>query len=151
MITVHITNYETWKLTAKKLLAANVFPDDVQWLPLVKQDPVGDQLPQVPWDFVCYFPKAFRDLAQMVVNHEDTCKWELLYRVLWRLNHDEPYLVSLSIDKDMHELRRMEKDLRRGHLEIKSVKAEITLISDLIAEADKEIQRMIELSLVKLG
>jgi DNA polymerase len=151
MITVHTTNYESWKLTAKKLLAANVFPEDVNWLSFENNDIIGDQLPQIPWDFVCFLPKAFRDLAQTVAHHDDEAKWSLLYRVLWRLNHDEEYLLSLSIDKDMHELRAMEKDLRRGHIKVKDVMAEIALVSDLIAEADKEIHRMIELSQLKLG
>ncbi len=58
-------------------------------------------------------PKAFLDLARTVACHRDPGRWQLLYRTLWRISHDEPFLLRISTDDDVLQLRRMEKAVTR--------------------------------------
>lgn len=63
-------------------------------------------------------PRTFIDLARNVVLHSDPGRFELLYRVLLRLQ-SEPQLLSLAIDADTSRLTRMNKavahDIHRMH------------------------------------
>ena len=43
-------------------------------------------------------------------------RWDLLYRVLWRLTHGERHLLEIFVDADVHPLHVMAKAVRReGH------------------------------------
>ena len=58
-------------------------------------------------------PRGFVDLARVVACHRDPARWGLLYRVLHRITHGEPALLSIAIDDDTHALQQMEKSVRR--------------------------------------
>jgi DNA polymerase len=56
-------------------------------------------------------PKQFVSLAAKVACHRDPARWELLYRLLWRLTHNEPHLLEILTD-DVHLAFAMEKQVR---------------------------------------
>ncbi|ATC64276.1 hypothetical protein CMV30_10080 [Nibricoccus aquaticus] len=58
-------------------------------------------------------PREFPTLARLVAAHAAPNRWEILYRVLWRLTHGEPQLLHLFTDPDVHTLRTWEKAVRR--------------------------------------
>ena len=58
-------------------------------------------------------PKSFVTLAQTVACHRDETRWSKLYRVLWRLTHDDKNLLKIVVDPNIHELLIMEKSVRR--------------------------------------
>ncbi|MDX2150376.1 MAG: UdgX family uracil-DNA binding protein [Bryobacteraceae bacterium] len=58
-------------------------------------------------------PPAFLSLAEAVSLHRDGHRWDLLYRLLWRLTHGEPHLLEVEIDEDVRRARLMEKAVRR--------------------------------------
>lgn len=52
-------------------------------------------------------PKPFLELARLVSCHHDPRRWQLLYRVLWRITHGERDLLEFHIDDDVYHLRQM--------------------------------------------
>jgi uracil-DNA glycosylase len=68
--------------------------------------------PKTP-DETVRVPREFPLLARLVAAHADLSRWEVLYRVLWRLTHGEPALLRLITDPDVHRLLRWEKAVRR--------------------------------------
>jgi DNA polymerase len=56
---------------------------------------------------------AFLKLARSVACHRDPRRWDLLYRLLWRLTHDEPRLLEVVTDDDVYRTRTWEKQVRR--------------------------------------
>ncbi|MDO5057383.1 MAG: TIGR03915 family putative DNA repair protein [Lautropia sp.] len=57
-------------------------------------------------------PRLYRDLAQRVVLHASPQRFTLLYRLLWRLQH-EPALRHDLLDPDWLTLRQMARAVRR--------------------------------------
>ena len=56
--------------------------------------------------------KAFLDLAEIVACHADPARWQLLYRVLWRLQRERT-LLKHELDGDISQMRRMDAQVRR--------------------------------------
>ena len=58
-------------------------------------------------------PREFLQAAGFVACHRDPGRWELLYRLLWRLNRGEPHLLKVATDEDVFRLNRMTSSVRR--------------------------------------
>lgn len=108
--------FDGWRKAARLALAAGVAPGDVRWACQNEALlPLGDAelasiagpaaLPRVP--------RAFVSIATAVACHRDQRRWDLLYRVLWRLTHGEPHLLEIAVDPDVYDLAMMEKAVRR--------------------------------------
>ncbi len=59
-----------------------------------------------------YVPKAFLQKALLAGCHRDPGRWDLLYRLLWRLQTNRD-LLKIEVDSDVSELVRMEQQVRR--------------------------------------
>ena len=59
-----------------------------------------------------FVPKAFLELAQIVARHADPERWQLLYRLLWRLQSARQ-LLHVEVDSDVAAAQRMEQQIRR--------------------------------------
>ncbi|MDX1951540.1 MAG: TIGR03915 family putative DNA repair protein [Verrucomicrobiota bacterium] len=59
-------------------------------------------------------PKEFKPLAEAVACHVDTAKWQLLYMLLWRLNHGEPKLLEISSDPVVRRAHELQKQVGRS-------------------------------------
>lgn len=57
--------------------------------------------------------KTFVSLARLASFHRDGDRWDLLYRLLWRLTHGAPSLLQDAVDADVARLRAMAKEVRR--------------------------------------
>ena len=111
---VLIEDFAGWRTNARALLAADLPPQQIdladanlgqagllgQWTPAA-----GRSTAKVPRDFL--------DLAEVASRYRDAERWNLLYRVLHRLTHGEPYLLRVDVDDDVRRLRLMEKAIRR--------------------------------------
>lgn len=118
MQTFAAVTFEEWRSIARRLLQArvpdhevrfhdspeqrNLFADDPPGVPDAKTPAVGARVPQ-----------DFLELARLASYHRDTNRFQLLYRVLWRLTTGEPHLLKMVTDDDVHQLRMMEKAIRR--------------------------------------
>lgn len=124
-----IENYSHWRETARRLRLANVPPREVQFLkrdelslfgqPPALLEPITGAT-EVSATPNLRVPKEFLQLAEEVGYHRDPERWELLYRVLWRLTTDEPQLMRVATDDDMHRLLMMEKAVSRDAHKMKA-------------------------------
>ena len=58
-------------------------------------------------------PPAYFKLAQTLACHASPGKWNLLYRILWRIQHENRRLLDIAIDDDIREAMLMEKAVKR--------------------------------------
>lgn len=56
--------------------------------------------------------QQFLDLAQSVILHSDPARFDLLYRILWRLQQ-QPLLMNDAVDRDVRALQSMARQVRR--------------------------------------
>jgi DNA polymerase len=120
-----ITDFNRWRETARLLIANEIAPADVK---LVEDDGQRSffsnksDLPNVAKDKTSSFrvPCEFITLAQTVGYHRDPNRWNLLYRTLWRLKNQQPHLLEIETDDDVHRLTRMEKQVRRDAHKMKA-------------------------------
>lgn len=140
MIQLTISDFENWRSTARELRRQGIPPDEVQFLVPTemglfssafatsssvaasmgssRSKPIDHQSAASALSF--RVPKDFLTLAEDVGYHRDPHRWNLLYRVLWRLTHDEPRLLQLHTDDDMYPLVQMEKAVRRDAHKMKA-------------------------------
>ena len=132
MQTVTVDTYESWRDAARGLLADGVRPDGVRFLPpggqaMLPLD-VGHGAGQagqageagqaskvaVKAAAAASVPKAFLDLARGLSCHRDEDRFDLLYRLLWRVTHGERYVLDDHADPDRHRAHQMERQIARA-------------------------------------
>ncbi len=59
-----------------------------------------------------HVPKSFIDLAQVAAVHRDPHRWNLLYRILYRLQTNRD-LLKIEIDTDVAQLQTLDHQVRR--------------------------------------
>ena len=127
------TDFDGFRTAARGLLTAGVAPDAVAWAvagserpdlfaaaapegtagpAVTADDPPADASPlRVPPDFLT--------LCREVVLHADPTRFALLYRLLWRLQH-EPGLRHDALDAEMGQARLMAHAVRRDMHKMKA-------------------------------
>jgi probable DNA metabolism protein len=96
----HETDFAGWRAAARRLWRDDVPPREVRWT--VTGDsgdlfaPEADEGAPAPFAA----PRAFVQLASDIVLHRDPRRFDLLYRLLWRLR-DEPGLMAMAGDADV--------------------------------------------------
>ncbi len=110
--------FTAWREEARRLLRDGIAPEQIE---LVDEEsdtalafafapaPEPDRHRAVPQPAV---PQAFLDLAEIVACHRDPERWQLLYRVLWRLQAERS-LMKNELDPDIAYMRRMDHQVRR--------------------------------------
>ena len=120
--------FESWRAVARTLVRDGVRPDVVCWAPVddVQHSLLGLTRGDVrgtrsrPADDIVHVPRRFLQLAAAVACHRATERWALLYRILWRLSGDEPHLLDVVTDPDVHTLGMMERAVRRAAHKMKA-------------------------------
>lgn len=112
-------DFDDWRTTARALLASHVAPEHVQWsvadeaMPNLFATPAPSPVPTPdPNNAGVRIPRALLDLMRAALLHSDTTRFDLAYRILWRLNR-EPLLHSDPADPDMIALAKLAKSVRR--------------------------------------
>ena len=118
-IAIHLdgpADFESWRAHARKLASLEFSADEVQWC-------VGDEgsdlfaspappvLPELGSKKLSV-PRGFIDLGAQVICHRDPDRFDLLYRLLLRLQ-DEPRLLQIATDADVHRAEAMARSVRR--------------------------------------
>ena len=113
-------DYEGFRRAARGLLAQNILPDQVRWqcasTPLESPDAAGASPSDAPTVSV---PSEYVALCQVAVMHSNPQRFNLLYRLLWRLVH-EPELRHNQLDADMALARQMAEEVRHDMQKMKA-------------------------------
>lgn len=115
MRTIGVDSFDSWRETARELLAARIPPGEVYWVDgqtpslfsSVPAAPPIKEASRVP------VPPRFLELGRMVAAYRYEARWSLLYKTLWRITHGEHDLLELHTDDDVRHLWLMEKAIRR--------------------------------------
>ena len=112
-----VADFATWRASARTLLAEGAQPSWVRFEEAAAQRSLFDGTAAPPIALcpapAIRTPKAFIELAKTVALHSSVSRYDLLYRLLWRLVHDEPRLLDDALDDDVLAVRRMEKAVHR--------------------------------------
>src|SRR5438067_9052164 len=103
MVEVTITGaFVSWQVTARDLLRRGVTPGDVRWIEnasaTAHAEETTDRSPSI------VVPRRFVELAQAAATHASQDRWAIMYRVLWRLVHENRRLLELRDDSDVQAL-----------------------------------------------
>ncbi len=120
MIPAFATDFTSWRNSSRTLLERNVAPEHVHWDTQHQNDLFSTKPSAGTATSQHKVSKHFIELAKTVACFRDDKKWSLLYRTLWRLKHNEPYLLSITTDNDIYELNRMAKAVRRDSHKMKA-------------------------------
>jgi DNA polymerase len=108
-------SFDSFRDAARRLIAHAVTPDDI----VISSDEAQAGLFEhhvlpVNTD-ACVFtaPREFVEQAKIASLHRDESRWNLLYRLLWRLTHGEEHLLHDHADDDVIALMRMAKAVKR--------------------------------------
>ena len=111
----HETDFEGWRTAAREFLTEGVRPEDAIWR--VGKDAadlfgaLSRDTPAAPLAKITV-PKSFVSDAQTAICHRDPARFDLLYRLLWRLQQT-PHLLANAVDDDVHRLHVLTKAIRR--------------------------------------
>lgn len=119
-----ITDFAQWRSVARSLISSNVQPEAISLICDSAQEllfaPQSVESLTTPTNQVFRVPEAFLELAETIAYHRDDQRWNLLYRALWRLTHDEPHLLQLATDDLVHRLHIMRKAVDRDAHKMKA-------------------------------
>ncbi len=122
-VTVSITSipgFAEWRNEARKLLAAQVPPQDIAWNNEgdVQSNLFTDSLKLAAKGNIPNVPRKFMELAETAICHSNPKRFALLYKILWRLLFENKNLLYLTTDNDMMELQHMVKAVRHDAYKI---------------------------------
>ncbi len=119
MQTYTVETFEEWRGIARQLLRSRVSPGDVCFHEQSSQGSLFDAAQEeqsvaaAEATTVISVPPKFLNLARVVACHRDPDRFQLLYRLLWRLTTLDSRLLEVHTDDDVYQVRRMEKAVRR--------------------------------------
>lgn len=114
MIQVSIeNNFASWRGAARKCLHREITPGDILWTCDNQNGLFENNLTKETDEKVFKVPADFFPLAEAVVCFDDAERWSLLYRLLFRLVHENRNLLHIESDDDVRRTRLMEKAIYR--------------------------------------
>lgn len=115
------TDFDGWRRAARAFRLAGVPPDRAAFRVGGGADGLFDErLPQPASDTTPFsVPKAFVDMAQEVILHRSGDRFDLLYRLLWRLGA-EPDLMKVVTDIDVAAALERAKNVSRASHKMKA-------------------------------
>lgn len=126
MLQYAVVDFEHWRRLARQLRLNQVHPQALQFLPTSEQllflSPEPEQADVAsdrPQDRLAV-SKQFMSLAENVGFHRDNNRWNILYRLLWRLTTAEPNLLQIFTDDDVYALMQMNKAVTRDAHKMKA-------------------------------
>ncbi len=115
-------DFTAWRTLARKALLAEIEPASLDWDDTQHPSLLGGQtLEQMSIEVEApHVPRAFLALAARVLAHRDPHRHALLYRLLWRISHGEPQLLTNATDLDVIRAAALEKAVRRDAHKMKA-------------------------------
>ena len=114
------TDFDGWRVAARALRQAGIPPEQASFRVGTSAPGLFDaDLPPSVVEAGFHAPKAFVDLAQSVILHRSEDRFDLLYRLLWRLK-DEPDLIRVVTDVDVADALERAKNVSRASHKMKA-------------------------------
>ncbi len=110
-------DFGAWRVAARDALQAGFRPEEIDLQDATVPSPLSLalELDEEPHGEPITHPrvsKAFLEAARVAAVHRDSQRWNLLYRVLYRMQA-EPNLLKIETDADVTDLLRLEAQVRR--------------------------------------
>lgn len=106
-------SFESWRGIARTLLDKSIPPSEVLWEDFSLFGGIPDT-PSTNAASVIKVPADFVQLAKTVACHAEPSRWQLLYRLLWRLTiGGEKHLLEIASDEDVSRAASLAKNVRR--------------------------------------
>lgn len=115
------TDFDGWRKAARAFRLAGVPPERAKFRIGKSANGLFDERPPPPAPKAASFgvPKAFVDLAQGVILHRSEDRFDLLYRLLWRLGA-EPDLMRVITEIDVADALERAKNVGRASHKMKA-------------------------------
>lgn len=116
------TDFDGWRKAARRFRMAGIRPEEARFeVGGAGQGGLFDADPPVEGGRQREFavPRAFVDLAQNVILHRSEDRFDLLYRLLWRLER-EPDLIRVVSDRDVADAMERAKNVSRASHKMKA-------------------------------
>ena len=122
-----LPGWAEWRTHARACLQQGLPPSQVIWQQAVADQPLLS-LPLVTAATIettvsanqPTVPKAFVEAAQLAICHQQPHRFALLYRLLWRITHENRQLLNWITDDDVIALNRLISAVRRDAYKIKA-------------------------------
>ncbi len=96
--------FDDWRMKARELLATNTHPDKIQWKTTDDDFVFGEIFENKNTPSEIKISKDFFELAYIASCFRDDDIWPLLYRVAWRIIHEDRNLLKVEVDSDVASL-----------------------------------------------
>ena len=114
MIQISIeNNFASWRAAARRCLRGEIAPDEILWASDKQCGLFENNFNEEISEKVFKVPPDFLPLAEAVVCFDDAEKFSLLYRLLFRIIHENRNLLHIESDDDVRQARLMEKAIYR--------------------------------------
>lgn len=113
-------DFDGWREAARRLRLASVEPAQVRFVVGHSRGDLFDEaaaLLEVEGAFNA--PRAFMETAAQLIQHRSEDRFDLMYRLLWRLK-DQPDLLNVLSDRDVAEAADRVKAVRRAAHKMKA-------------------------------
>ena len=113
-------DFDGWREAARRLRLAGVEPGRVKFVVGATGGGLFDEggaLPEVEGAFTA--PRAFLETAAQLIQHRSEDRFDLMYRLLWRLK-DQPNLMAVLSDRHVAEAADRVKAVRRAAHKMKA-------------------------------
>ena len=108
--------FESWREAARPFALSHTAPEHLDFAdPLSSSTAQLFESPPAPLgtsNATLFVPKSFIERAKVVACHRDAQRWNLLYRILFRLQSSRN-LMKIELDDEIAEFRRLEHQVRR--------------------------------------
>ncbi|MDQ1472482.1 MAG: uracil-DNA glycosylase, partial [Bryobacterales bacterium] len=105
-------NFDSWREAARLQLLRKTPPSALIWQSGEDEQQFlfhAEPPPETTPNGTVKLPRAFVDCARTVARHRDPNRWSLLYRIAWRIQNENPNLLQIEVDDDIHLFASMRK------------------------------------------
>lgn len=114
------TDFDGWRREARAFRQTDVAPGEAAFRVKGSSSGLFDSPTPPPTELSGFSaPKAFLDLAREVILHRSADRFDLMYRLLWRLR-DEPDLMKVVTDRDVADALNRAKNVSRASHKMKA-------------------------------